>query len=223
MSTNASIAILKKDGTIDLAYCHHNGYLIDGVGETLLNHYKDSESIKDLISGGAIDSLGVTKESTEFYGRDDNCTSFKNIESYHEAYKEEYNYLFDEKTNSWEFSKGYGDKSFNPLTQQAINGAREQVVYNFIKERDSHPRDVKLRKDIIEEHLVKGADFENVKNLFKPYDLSKQVSPHGQEKFDYAQEVAKKIALKNKLQDDFNNTMNQLGQLSKQQSKARKI
>lgn len=227
MSTNSTIAMRNEDGTVDLAYCQYDGYLIDGVGETLLNHYKDAEAVKDLIQGGNVRELGVTKSSTEFYGgNDDSRTSFESIESYHEAHKEEYNYLFDEKTNSWTYNNGYGnanDKMFKPLTQQAINGEREQVVYNFIKARDSHPNEIKWRKDVIEEHLVKGADFENVKNLFKTYDLSKHVNPYGLEKFDYAQEVAKKIGLKNKLQDDFNNTMNQLGHLSKQQGKARKI
>ncbi|CAD9227882.1 conserved hypothetical protein [Burkholderia cenocepacia] len=221
MSTNASISILKKDGTVDMAYCHHDGYLIEGVGETLLNHYRDAEGIMDLISGGAIDELGETKQSTKFYDRDDNCHSFKDIAEYHEAYREEYDYLYDEKSGSWSYSNGYGhDKSFKPLTQEAINGERENVVYNFIKERDDHPNDVKWRKDVIEEHIVKGADFENVKKMFKPYDLSPQVSKYAQEKFDHAQEVANKVNLKNKL---FKDTMQQLGQLSKQRTSNIKI
>lgn len=221
MSTNSTISILKKDGTVDLAYCHHDGYLIDGVGETLLNHYKDAESIKDLIRGGAIDELGETKQSTKFYGRDDNCHSFKNIAEYHEAHKKEYDYLYDEKSSSWSFSNGYGnDKSFKPLTQEAINGEREQVVLRFIKERDNHPNDVNWRKNVIEEHIVKGANLENVKKMLGPYDLSKQVSPYAQEKLDYAQTVADKINLKNKL---FKETIQQLGQLSKPRTSNIKI
>lgn len=221
MSTNASISILKKDGTVDLAYCHHDGYLIDGVGETLLTHYKDAESIKDLIRGGAIDELGENKQSTKFYGRDDNCHSFKNIADYHKSHKEEYDYLYDEKSSSWSFSNGYGnDKSFKPLTQEAINSEREQVVLRFIKERDNHPNDVSWRKNVIEEHIVKGANLENVKKMLGPYDLSKQISPYAQEKFDYAQEVADKINLKNKL---FKETIQQLGQLSKPRTSNIKI
>ena len=68
MSTNATIAILNKDGTINMTYCHHDGYLIGGVGEKLLNHYKDAESVKNLIKGEAMDRLDETKQSTEFYG-----------------------------------------------------------------------------------------------------------------------------------------------------------
>ncbi|MBU9434184.1 hypothetical protein LGN04_28830 [Burkholderia multivorans] len=224
MSTNSTISILKNDGTVDLVYCHRDGYLIDGVGETLLNHYKDAESIRDLIKGGAIGDLGETKQATNFFGgnhSNDNCHSFKNIAEYHEANKEEFNYLFDENSSSWSFNKQYGrDTSFRPLTQDAINNDREQVVLSFIKERDNHPNDVKWRKDVIEEHIVKGANLENVKKMLRPYDLSKQISPYAQEKLDHAQTVADKINLKNKL---FKETIQQLGQLSKPRTSNIKI
>lgn len=201
MSTNASISIIKKDGTVDMAYCHHDGYLIEGVGEVLLNHYKDAESIKELIRGGAMRGLGETIQSTDFYGVGDNCHSFNNIFEYHEARKQKYDYLFDEKAGSWSFSKEYSG-SYKPLTQEAINNDREKVVYNFIKERDNHPNDVQWRKGVIENHIIKGADFENVKKMIKPHDLSKQVSPFAQDKFDYAQTVADKVKLNHKIQDN---------------------
>ncbi|WP_146124237.1 hypothetical protein [Burkholderia multivorans] len=211
MSTNATISILNKDGTINMTYCHHDGYLIGGVGEKLLNHYKDAESVKNLIKGEAMDRLGETKQSTEFYGVGKNpeySRSFTDIDHYKtrkQYWQKDFNYLFDEQTNSWSYNKqhdvthyGFVDhdndkKSFRPLNQETLNKEREQAVLDFIQVRDHHPDDIKWRKDVIEENLVKGADFENIKKMINPTRLNKQVNPSAQEKFDHAQEVANKL------------------------------
>mgnify|MGYP003318556494 CR=1 FL=1 len=56
MSTRSRIAIKNNDGTIKSIYCHFDGYL-SGVGEMLLENYKDENKIKDLIALGDISSL----------------------------------------------------------------------------------------------------------------------------------------------------------------------
>ena len=48
MSTRCRIGIENKDGTITSIYCHHDGYL-EGVGEILVNHYKNEEKIRKLM------------------------------------------------------------------------------------------------------------------------------------------------------------------------------
>lgn len=57
MSTRSFIGIHRPDGSIDGIYCHFDGYLIDGVGEMLLNHYQNPDKIESLIQLGSISYL----------------------------------------------------------------------------------------------------------------------------------------------------------------------
>ena len=59
MSTRARIGIENKDGTITSIYCHHDGYLAGGVGETLVVNYKDENKVGRLMELGDISSLGT--------------------------------------------------------------------------------------------------------------------------------------------------------------------
>ena len=58
MSTRCRIGIENKNGTITSIYCHHDGYL-EGVGEILVNHYKNEEKIRKLMELGDMSSLGT--------------------------------------------------------------------------------------------------------------------------------------------------------------------
>lgn len=69
MSTRSLIGIVKKDGSIQSIYCHHDGYF-EGVGKVLTEDYKDPEKVEALIELGDISSLGETLESTVAYHRD---------------------------------------------------------------------------------------------------------------------------------------------------------
>ena len=46
ISTRARIGILKKDGSIESIYCHHDGYL-DGVGKILNDNYQNYNDVKE--------------------------------------------------------------------------------------------------------------------------------------------------------------------------------
>ena len=59
MSTRCRIGIENKDGTITSIYCHHDGYVEGGVGETLVRHYQDEEKIRKLLDLGDMSSLGT--------------------------------------------------------------------------------------------------------------------------------------------------------------------
>lgn len=93
MSTRSLIGIKKETG-ITFIYCHNDGYP-DGVGATLLNNYKDVETIDKLMSLGDMSSLGnkpienpygwdigkyieanATKEGS--YAWDSMCVTYKN-------------------------------------------------------------------------------------------------------------------------------------------------
>jgi len=79
MSTRSTISI-KEGNKVRTVYCHWDGYL-SGVGQTLLNHYDDKETINELIDLGSISSLkeDVRRKKGKFYtiGYGDNLKTAK--------------------------------------------------------------------------------------------------------------------------------------------------
>ena len=63
MSTNAGIGLLMPDGTIKAVYLHWDGYIREGAGETLAEHYTDRAKVEKLIALGFLSSLGAEVES----------------------------------------------------------------------------------------------------------------------------------------------------------------
>ena len=59
MSTSSWIGFRNKDKTIRFIYCHHDGYIKNGVGETLVKHYSDPETINKLLDLGDLSALGT--------------------------------------------------------------------------------------------------------------------------------------------------------------------
>ena len=57
MATRSTIAMVREDGSVAQVYCHWDGYL-DNNGRLLVNHYTDPAKVAELISLGAISSLG---------------------------------------------------------------------------------------------------------------------------------------------------------------------
>ncbi len=116
MSTNSTINIIHKDGSIDGVYCHWDGYPSYN-GQLLYAFYNTPEKVNELISHGGISSLGMNigeklpedwDESRdvknknfqcEFYARDKG----EKIEISHDKDIEQqaYNYLFDEEQERW--------------------------------------------------------------------------------------------------------------------------
>lgn len=121
MSTRSTIAIIKKDDTVEYIYCHSDGYLSYN-GAILQTYYSDPEDVKKLISLGNMSSLGtkiVPKGEHSFdynkreegvcvyYGRDRGETGqepskFKDFNEFygHQDFQE-YNYVYKEKNNKW--------------------------------------------------------------------------------------------------------------------------
>jgi hypothetical protein len=69
MSTESSIGIRERDGTIHVIYCHFDGGLHD-VGRTLHDHYTSEKKIRSLLALGDISSLKSTLLKTVAYHRD---------------------------------------------------------------------------------------------------------------------------------------------------------
>lgn len=60
MSTRSRIGIIREQGSppiVESIYCHFDGYP-EGVGQTLLNHWTDTEKINRLIALGDLSVLG---------------------------------------------------------------------------------------------------------------------------------------------------------------------
>jgi len=58
MATRSTIAIEFADGTVEMVYCHWDGYLAHN-GAILSKHYQDPFKLQKLIDLGDISSLGI--------------------------------------------------------------------------------------------------------------------------------------------------------------------
>lgn len=108
MATRSTIALQYADGTVDMVYCHWDGYL-EHNGRILRDHWSDPFKLQRLIDLGDLSSLGRdigsqhgfgedTQDCT-FYGRDRGeqdiqARRFKDFDDYvTNAQFEEFNYL----------------------------------------------------------------------------------------------------------------------------------
>lgn len=115
MSTRSRIGIQLENGKVESIYCHFDGYVTGGVGETLVNHYTDIDKIKKMIFLGDMSCLNKSIECPDghsyetpisgysiFYGRDRGETGIDSVT--HDAdiwpdYGQDYEYLF--KDGKW--------------------------------------------------------------------------------------------------------------------------
>ncbi len=125
MSTHARIGKLLHDGTIKHIYCHADGYIEGGVGETLVDNYTDVAKIDELLSLGNVSSLGAsihpkgehTFENREydvcvFYGRDRGQIEESEICSLDDLLEQkfiEYFYIYDGR--NWWVKAPYSDNT----------------------------------------------------------------------------------------------------------------
>lgn len=58
MSTRSVITKKEPNGKFRAIFCHSDGYLAGGVGETLVRFYTDSETVDKLLDLGDMSSLG---------------------------------------------------------------------------------------------------------------------------------------------------------------------
>lgn len=127
MGTSCNIGILNSNGSVELIYCHWDGY-ISGVGKLLKSAYTDILKIRTLISLGDISSLGQhlypsdTKlhtfdnpenDVTVAYCRDRHdpwwlCKpdTYPSVNYYGKRCKTDYCYLYDTKDNIWKVWDG---------------------------------------------------------------------------------------------------------------------
>jgi hypothetical protein len=121
MATRSNIGIINPDGSVEVIYCHFDGYL-SHVGKILLESYKKLSKIRKLISLGDISFLDHNiGKKTDFdnptdgqviaYGRDrgDPDTAAQKYGTMTEylfevGYDIEFIYLFDMIENKWKYT-----------------------------------------------------------------------------------------------------------------------
>ena len=86
MGTRSMIGKLEADGTVTAIYCHWDGYA-EGVGHTLMKHYRDVAKIDALMALGDLSSLGAEIGETHPFSRYDAFMSDAiSEETYNELY-----------------------------------------------------------------------------------------------------------------------------------------
>lgn len=131
MSTRSWIGIKQKDQSLNLVYCHYDGY-IEHNGLLLQNHYQTVDKIKQLIKNGSIRILNETVESTEYFD-EQNFIQYKSIDDLKQDMMTnehliviEYFYYFDEEVNTWFVGKIKYDDDFNP--KQAVFQPLKDII-----------------------------------------------------------------------------------------------
>ena len=128
MATRSRIAIENEDGTVTSVYCHNDGYVESGNGETLVMHYRDREKVKQLIALGNLSSVsarvkpqgtihsfdtpegGVTVAYHRDRGEDFDQWQHKSVPDFFNSDIEEYGYLFTQE-EEWLVKSGYSNDS----------------------------------------------------------------------------------------------------------------
>lgn len=93
MSTRSFIGLKKKDG-IEFIYCHHDGYVKNGVGEELVKNFSTPEKIEELIARGNTSSLAF---GDEYGGKSERASSIESEQGFVKIGLEsdtDYAYLF---------------------------------------------------------------------------------------------------------------------------------
>jgi len=72
MGTRSAIGYKLPNGKIRAKYCHWDGYVEGGVGQTLQEHYQAAWKIGRMVELGDMSELAAEIDDCVFYGRDRN-------------------------------------------------------------------------------------------------------------------------------------------------------
>lgn len=127
MSTNATVRIVRKDGTTKGVYIHHDGY-IEGTGVTLQLAYNTAEKVEELLKLGDLSSLRYYPEKTDGVDESQVCVAYHRDRGeeirYTDCLNNEFIYEFDEADNVWYVTTETYNKTDGSLLL-GLNFARE--------------------------------------------------------------------------------------------------
>ena len=109
MSTRSNIGILRENGSVEMIYCHHDGYP-EGVGATLVKHYTTLAKAEALLALGNLSSLGDEIETCCAYARDRAEKHYAAVihpsVTAARASMQRYLYLWEVKSETWLMTDG---------------------------------------------------------------------------------------------------------------------
>jgi hypothetical protein len=212
MSTRSKIGILRKDGTVDSAYCHWDGYP-EHNGVILCESYNNINKVNELIKNGDMSllekyiypspgkphSFDFNEERQEnvclFYTRDrgeDWKYTYPKTSKNLDRFKQEcllsdceFAYIYDENKNDWFFSPvPYGKDS-----EMIFLRLKDELIQNNIEYNDSLKEDYLIYDGI---ELLKDLDYyefrDNYNNNIEAYFSIKDMYDNKQFK-DYINTV----------------------------------
>ena len=146
MATRSFIGKIRADRSVDVIYCHFDGYL-EHVGQILHEYYSDNERIEQLLSLGDLSCLYPKLEPdsarphsfnhpqpdvTVAYARDRGEEKrspyhYPHLEEFIVDYDDswcEWVYLYDEHDHCWYYANGiiHGEDDLLPLAKMFFNG-----------------------------------------------------------------------------------------------------
>jgi hypothetical protein len=107
MSTRSAIGYLTPNGNVRAIYCHWDGYVNNGVGEMLINHWQPAYRVAQLVESGHMSQLGVDLKDSVFYGRDRGETvdistdEFESILEFSSSYLGDCEYVYLYTRDGW--------------------------------------------------------------------------------------------------------------------------
>ena len=90
MSTPSLIGIANADDTITYIYCHFDGYVKGGIGESLLKNFNTLDTVNALLQGGDVS-----------YHTRNKCNTIPNDDYKIGVSGSEFLYLFEPETATW--------------------------------------------------------------------------------------------------------------------------
>ena len=106
MSTKSAIGYLTPNGNVRAIYCHWDGYVNGGVGETLVTEWQSAYRVAQLVESGHMSQLGIDLKSSVFYGRDRGETDvspeeFESMYQFSSSYLGECEYVYLYTRDGW--------------------------------------------------------------------------------------------------------------------------
>jgi|TARA_R110000823_G_scaffold302616_1_gene423880 hypothetical protein len=106
MSTRSAIGYLTPNGNVRAVYCHWDGYVNGGVGETLVTEWQSAYRVAQLVESGHMSQLGIDLKSSVFYGRDRGETDvspeeFESMYQFSSSYLGECEYVYLYTRDGW--------------------------------------------------------------------------------------------------------------------------
>ena len=131
MATRSHIGIINKDGSIEVVYCHHDGYL-SFTGQRLVDSHNNVPSVRALLKIGNMTFVGAAMQEYN------SAMTFKNMTEYLKVIKDkctdiEYFYLYSVNKSvlgkkGWWFAK-YNDYTlWNRVESSLLNVKMTDLV-----------------------------------------------------------------------------------------------